>query len=239
MNQFRPTGFNVLPLVIKNLLIINALFFLAQNTLNSPSIDFSFENTFALHAFQSDLFKPWQLFTHMFLHGGLGHIFGNMLALWMFGSILENIWGPKQFLLFYFLCGIGAALIHLGILSFELMNATKYYHELITSGATQTDYAIEFMSRYKARVDVATLGASGAVFGILIAFVYLFPNTYIYLYFFIPLKAKWLGILYFSYELFFALRNSAGDNVARWAHVGGALVGFILVYIWKRNNRRF
>jgi membrane associated rhomboid family serine protease len=119
------------------------------------------------------------------------------------------------------------------------MNATKYYHELITSGATQTDYAIEFMSRYKARVDVATLGASGAVFGILIAFVYLFPNTYIYLYFFIPIKAKWLGILYFSYELFFALRNSAGDNVARWAHVGGALVGFILVYIWKRNNRRF
>jgi membrane associated rhomboid family serine protease len=97
MNQFRPTGFNVLPLVIKNLLIINALFFLAQNTLNGPSVDFSFENTFALHAFQSDLFKPWQLFTHMFLHGGLGHIFGNMLALWMFGAILENMWGPKMF----------------------------------------------------------------------------------------------------------------------------------------------
>lgn len=239
MNQFRPTGYNSLPEIIKNLLIINGLMFFAQNTFASPTSTFNFEDIFALHAFQSDLFKPWQLITHMFLHGDLGHIFGNMLALWMFGSILENIWGPKQFLLFYFLCGIGAALIHLGILSFELMDATKYYHELITSGATQSDYAIEFMSRYKARVDVATLGASGAVFGILIAFVYLFPNTYIYLYFFIPLKAKWLGILYFSYELFFALRNSAGDNVARWAHVGGAVVGFILVYIWKRNNRRF
>jgi membrane associated rhomboid family serine protease len=239
MNQFRPTGYKSLPEIIKNLLIINGLMFFAQNTFGGSTSSFNFEDIFALHAFQSDLFKPWQLITHMFLHGDLGHIFGNMLALWMFGSILENIWGPKQFLLFYFLCGIGAALIHLGILSFELMNATKYYHELITSGATQTDYAIEFMSRYKARVDVATLGASGAVFGILIAFVYLFPNTYIYLYFFIPLKAKWLGILYFSYELFFALRNSAGDNVARWAHVGGAVVGFILVYLWKRNNRRF
>jgi membrane associated rhomboid family serine protease len=239
MTQFSPTRFEVLPTIIKNLLIINGLMFLAQNTFAGPTSSFSFEDYFALHAWQSDLYKPWQLITHMFLHGDFSHILGNMFALWMFGSILENIWGPKQFLLFYFLCGIGAALIHLGILSFELMNATKYYHELITSGASQTDYAIEFMSRYKARVDVATLGASGAVFGILIAFVYLFPNTYIYLYFFIPLKAKWLGILYFSYELFFALRNSAGDNVARWAHVGGALVGFILVYIWKRNNRRF
>jgi membrane associated rhomboid family serine protease len=174
----------------------------------------------------------------MFLHGDLGHIFGNMLALWMFGSILENIWGPKQFLLFYFLCGVGAAIIHLGILSFEMMDATKYYHQLMLSGAHSAE-ATDFINLYKAKVDVATLGASGAVFGILIAFVYLFPNTYIYIYFFIPMKAKWLGILYFSYELFFALRNSAGDNVARWAHVGGAIVGFVLVYIWKKNNRRF
>ena len=239
MTQFRPSSYNSLPTIIKNLLIINGLMFLAQNTIAGPTSAFSFEDIFALHAFQSDLFRPWQLITHMFLHGDLGHIFGNMLALWMFGSILENIWGPKQFLLFYFLCGVGAAMIHLGILSFELMDATKYYHELITSGATQTADAIDFMARYKARVDVATLGASGAVFGILIAFVYLFPNTYIYIYFFIPMKAKWLGILYFSYELFFALKNSAGDNVARWAHVGGALVGFLLVYIWKKKNNRF
>ncbi len=238
MTQFRPTGFNVLPVVIKNLLIINGLFFLAQKSIGGPMSSFSFEDVLALHAFQSELFRPWQLITHMFLHGDLGHIFGNMLALWMFGAILENIWGPKQFLLFYFSCGVGAAMIHLGILSYELMDATKYYHQLIVSGASQTADAAEFMLRYKARVDVATLGASGAVFGILIAFVYLFPNTYIYIYFFIPMKAKWLGILYFSYELFFALRNSAGDNVARWAHVGGALVGFVLVYIWKRNNTR-
>jgi membrane associated rhomboid family serine protease len=95
-------------------------------------------------------------------------------------------------------------------------------------------------NNYNKTLNTATLGASGAVFGIIMAFVYLFPNTYIYIYFFFPIKAKWLGILYFSYELFFAVRNTAGDNVARWAHVGGAVVGFVLVYLWskkERNNR--
>ena len=219
MTQFRPTGFGVLPPVIKNLLIINALVFLAQNTLAGPAMSFSFEDTFALHAYQSSLFKPWQLITHMFMHGSFGHIFGNMLALWMFGAILENIWGPKQFLLFYFLCGLGAAFLHLVIMSYELMHATEMY--------------------FQSRVDIATLGASGAVFGILIAFVYLFPNTYIYIYFFLPMKAKWLGIIYFSFELYTALQNAPGDGVARWAHVGGAVIGFVLVFIWKKNNRRY
>jgi membrane associated rhomboid family serine protease len=219
MTQFRPTGFGVLPPVIKNLLIINALVFLAQNTLTSSAISFSIEDTFALHAYQSQFFKPWQLVTHMFMHGNFGHIFGNMLALWMFGAILENMWGPKQFILFYFLCGLGAAFLHLGIMSYELTKASGEY--------------------YQAMVDVATIGASGAVFGILIAFVYLFPNTYIYIYFFLPMKAKWLGILYFSYELFYAIEGQPGEGIARWAHVGGAVVGFILVYIWKRNNRRY
>lgn len=220
MTQFRPTGYNSLPTIIKNLLIINGLVFFAQYAFRGfvdpdthiPILD----NIFALHAFQSDLFKPWQLITHMFMHGDFAHIFGNMLALWMFGSILENIWGPKQFLLFYFLCGVGAALIHLGAFSFEIMNQLS-----------------------NASLDTPTMGASGAIFGVLIAFVYLFPNTYIYIYFFIPMKAKWLGILYFAYEFFNAVKNSAGDNVARWAHVGGALIGFILVFLWKKNNRRF
>jgi membrane associated rhomboid family serine protease len=219
MTQFRPTGFGVLPPVIKNLLIINALVFLAQNTLTGSAVSFSLEDTFALHAYQSELFKPWQLVTHMFMHGNFGHIFANMLGLWMFGAILENIWGPKQFIIFYFLCGLGAAFLHLGIMSYQLSHTNELY--------------------YQAMVDVATIGASGAIFGILIAFVYLFPNTYIYIYFFIPMKAKWLGILYFSYELFYAIQGQEGDGVARWAHVGGAIVGFVLVYIWKRDNRRY
>ena len=215
MTQFRPTRFEVLPTIIKNLLIINGLVFLAQNTFAGSTSSFSFEDYFALHAWQSDLYKPWQLITHMFLHGDFSHILGNMFALWMFGSILENVWGPKRFLLFYMLCGVGAAVIHLAILSYQLVPLTTQYDRLLNS---------------------ATLGASGAVFGILIAFVYLFPNTYIYIYFLFPVKAKWLGIAYFAFELYKGIENSAGDNVARWAHVGGALIGFILVYIWKKKG---
>lgn len=272
MTQFRPTRFEVLPTIIKNLLIINGLVFLAQNTFAGPTSTFSFEDYFALHAWQSDLYKPWQLITHMFLHGDFSHILGNMFALWMFGSILENVWGPKRFLLFYMLCGVGAAVIHLAILSYQLVPLTNEYERLLllsktnASGFTEAVYnyaarhripltqiladnkvslstpglapqLMELMTTYYNKtVGTATLGASGAVFGILIAFVYLFPNTYIYIYFLFPVKAKWLGILYFGFELFKGIQNAAGDNVARWAHVGGALIGFILVYIWKKKG---
>jgi membrane associated rhomboid family serine protease len=273
MTQFRPTRFEVLPTIIKNLLIINGLVFLAQNTFAGPTSAFSFEDYFALHAWQSSLYKPWQMITHMFLHGDFGHILGNMFALWMFGSILENVWGPKRFLLFYFLCGVGAAVIHLLILSYQLIPLTNEYEQLLRLSKSNapgfTDAVLAFskahdipltrilnenkvsldtpglapqlmdlISTYHNKIlSTATLGASGAVFGILIAFVYLFPNTYIYVYFLFPIKAKWLGILYFAFELYKAIQNSAGDNVARWAHVGGALVGFILVTIWKKSNR--
>ena len=121
MTEFRPSSFQILPMVVKNLLIINGLFFLAQNTLQGPTSSFSIENVLALHAWQSSLFKPWQLITHMFLHGDIWHIFGNMFALWMFGSVLENLWGSKRFLTFYIICGLGAALMHLFFLNWELM----------------------------------------------------------------------------------------------------------------------
>ena len=272
MTQFRPTRFEVLPTIIKNLLIINGLVFLAQNTFAGPTSTFSFEDYFALHAWQSDLYKPWQLITHMFLHGDFSHILGNMFALWMFGSILENVWGPKRFLLFYMLCGVGAAVIHLAILSYQLVPLTNEYERLLLLSKTNASGFTEAVYNYAARhripltqiladnkvslstpglapqlmdlmttyynktVGTATLGASGAVFGILIAFVYLFPNTYIYIYFLFPVKAKWLGILYFGFELFKGIQNAAGDNVARWAHVGGALIGFVFVYIWKKKG---
>jgi len=239
MTQFSPTRFEVLPTIIKNLLIINGLMFLAQNTFAGPTSSFSFEDYFALHAWQSDLYKPWQLITHMFLHGDFSHILGNMFALWMFGSILENVWGPKRFLLFYMLCGVGAAVIHLAILSYQLVPLTNEYERLLLLSKTNpgsVPQLMDFMTYYKKIMGTATLGASGAVFGILIAFVYLFPNTYIYIYFLFPVKAKWLGIAYFAFELYKGIENSAGDNVARWAHVGGAIIGFILVYIWKKKG---
>lgn len=231
MTEFRPGRFQILPTIVKNLIIINVLVFLAQNVFGN-ALGFSFNDVFALHTWQSDLFQPWQFITHLFMHGSLGHIFGNMLALWMFGSILENLWGPKRFLIFYLVCGLGAALCHMIVLYVENQHLLQEYNTL--SYAAQQTYRKAVFSR----IDEPTLGASGAVFGCLAAFGYLFPNTYIYLYFFVPIKAKWFVIMYAAFELINAIQNSAGDNVAHVAHLGGALVGFILVYFWNKNNRR-
>lgn len=274
MQQFRPSRFQVLPTIIKNLLIINILFFVAKKTI-AIQFDFSMENLFALHTWKSELFKPWQLLTHMFMHGDLGHIFGNMFALWMFGAILENLWGAQRFLTFYIICGLGAALLHLVILNVEINQLSNAYSNLVSQHAsgklTAVDAMLDFAKEnniglnpdaivylqsnpdnqaaagqllevltayYENTINTPTVGASGAVFGVLAAFVYLFPNTYIYLYFFIPVKAKWLGLFYFAYEIFFALRNSAGDNVARWAHIGGGLVGLLIVITWNKSNKK-
>ena len=277
MTEFRPSRFEILPTVVKNLLIINGLFFLAQNTLQGPMSSFSFENTLALHAWQSSLFKPWQLVTHMFLHGDIGHIFGNMFGLWMFGSVLENLWGSKRFLTFYLICGLGAALIHLLFLSWELTPIIKDYNVIFqmhaNGGEYQADAMINFITKYNIRfgdnsevinlmransgdaefmskmfqnlttfyqnyLNTSTIGASGSVSGVLAAFVYLFPNTYLYIYFLIPVKAKWIGFLYFGYEVFMGISNSAGDNVAHWAHVGGAIVGLLIVMTWNKTNKK-
>ncbi len=235
MTEFRPTRFQILPPVIKNLLIINGLVFLAQNTIGASSV-FNMENLFALHNWQSPLFKPWQLFTHIFMHGSFMHILGNMFALWMFGSVLENLWGQKRFLIFYFVCGLGAAVLHMFFLSYEFNSVSQKFLALQNDPSVPQYLVEQYRYALVEQLNTATIGASGAVFGILAAFVYLFPNTYIYLYFFVPVKAKWLGLLYFGYELFFAIRNTAGDNVARWAHIGGAVVGLILVIIWKKKN---
>ncbi|MFN4975051.1 MAG: rhomboid family intramembrane serine protease [Bacteroidota bacterium] len=274
MTQFRPSRFEILPVIVKNLLIINGLFFLAKFAFSGPDALIDLEETFALHAWQSSLFRPWQLITHMFLHGDFAHIFGNMFALWMFGSVLENVWGSKKFLTFYLVCGLGAALMHLLFLSYEFLPMMKAYQQMYMRQAEGGIVPIEEMrqfmithlsgnpehlrqlqnmgddpaisrqlfglltDKYQESLNMATVGASGAVFGVLAAFVYLFPNTYIYIYFLIPIKAKWLGILYFTYELFFAIQNSAGDNVARWAHVGGAIVGLLIVFTWNKKNRQ-
>lgn len=271
MTEFRPTSFQILPVVIKNLLIINVLVFLAQNTLGASGL-ISLEDLFGLHHVKSPLFQPWQIITHLFMHGSLMHLFGNMFALWMFGARLENLWGPKRFLTFYFLCGIGAALIQLASLWIqysELSNqfmAVKlhptpegmisFYHQF---GLDNRPQNVEVLQNYlnnpgsaissQPVIDIisqafyriighATIGASGAVFGILAAFIYLYPNTYIYLYFLFPVKTKWIGLIYFGSEIYAGIVNSAGDNIAHWAHIGGGLVGFLLVLTWNRKNRR-
>jgi membrane associated rhomboid family serine protease len=221
----------MIPPVIKNLIIINVLVFLAQNTFGETS-SFSMENLFALHDVRSVFFRPHQLITHLFMHGGLQHIFFNMFALWMFGSILENYWGPKRFLIFYMACGLGAAILHLFVLYSEM---TPVYQSIQQYPAEQQQ---EILNNPNAVVNSATLGASGAVFGCLAAFGYLFPNSLIYLYFFVPIKAKWFVLAYGAMELFLGVQNSAGDNVAHWAHIGGAIVGLLMVIYWKKTDRR-
>lgn len=215
------------PPVIKNLLIVNALAFFASTIFGDKVFDY-----FALHDIRSVYFKPHQLVTHMFLHGGFSHILFNMLAVWMFGSVLENLWGGKRFLIFYMLCGLGAAALHLGVLYMEMNDVVAKFNSLPAEQQQELLYNPNY------RLNQATVGASGAVFGCLAAFGYLFPNTLIYVYFFLPVKAKWFVIFYAALELWMGVQNSAGDNVAHWAHLGGALVGFLLVLYWNKNNRR-
>ena len=272
MQQFRPASFQVLPTIVKNILIINVLVFLAQNVFEQSSF-INIEDNFALHTWQSELFKPWQFVTHMFMHANMEHIFFNMFALWMFGSVLENVWGPKRFLIFYLVCGLGAALAHMIALYFgtqQLLESVaqlkqnfdeEHFQNFFTAFKLNnySDGALGLINAWQAhpgdpglasqaldltnrfvndRMNESTIGASGAVFGCLAAFGYLFPNTYLYIYFFVPVKAKWFVAGYAAVELFLALKNSAGDNVAHIAHLGGALFGFALVYFWNRKNRK-
>ena len=284
MQHFSPGRFEVLPPIIKNLLIINALVFLGQTTADMWGEGAWVSDFFALHNIQSPLFKPHQLVTHLFMHGDFFHLFFNMFALWMFGNILENLWGPKRFLIFYFLSGFGAAAMHMTVLSYEYSQLArdismlqylptpdrfgafveKYPRLLMLQFSEDTatglspknvgslladwvndpknsnyiDLALSYARGYESfSLNLPTVGASGAVFGALAAFGYLFPNTYIYIYFFFPLKAKWFVILYAGAELWMGLRNSGG-NVAHFAHLGGALIGFLLVYYWNKKDRK-
>jgi membrane associated rhomboid family serine protease len=283
MIELRPQRFQVLPLIVKNLIIINAIFLLLDTALERYGINLS--QYLGLHYWSSQFFAPWQLITHLFMHGNFGHLFFNMFALWMFGSIIENIWGPKRFLIFYFVCGLGAALCHLSVLGFEFGAIEKAFaiyqqnpavdqfaqfigqHVGNPSALGFTDLlrdwqgdpanpilrnqASLFIEQYlhggfepnsrsvfAGIMDQATVGASGAVFGVLFAYGFLFPNTELYIYFLFPIKAKYFVALYAAIELFSGFNNSAGDNVAHFAHLGGMLFAFILLKYWQRSNRQ-
>lgn len=270
MLDFGQGRYQSVPNVVKNLIIINVLVFLLQNALGRQGIDF--EGYFALHFWKSPEFRWWQMITHMFMHGSLTHIFLNMFALWMFGRILENVWGGKRFLIFYIVCGLGAAICHLGVLTYQFtpfLRALQHYQQhpnieefiyLANHYTIRVDNAFanqflelwrndpssaQFMGQsieiLKTHLNEATVGASGAVFGLLFAFGYLFPNTELLLLFPpMPIKAKWLVTIYAIFELFSGIQNSAGDNIAHFAHLGGMLFAFILLRIWNsRYKDRF
>ena len=229
MNNFRPGGFAVLPTVVKNLLIINVLFFLATMAAESVfRIDLA--DYLGLHYIEASDFQPYQLVTYMFMHGSFTHLFFNMFALWMFGNTLENIWGANRFLLFYFVCGIGAGLVQ------ELVQYIQYATTLQAYTSVNMGGHIIPMGDYLNLLK--TVGASGAVYGILLAFGMMFPNSTLYIYFAIPIKAKWFVLIYGVIELFSGLSGTA-DGVAHFAHLGGMLFGLILILYWKKKGNLY
>lgn len=245
--RYSPTGFGFLPPVVKNLLIINGLFFLATVVLgNAMNIDLT--DYLGLHYFVSPHFATYQFVTYMFMHGNFSHILFNMFALWMFGSLLEQVWGPKKFLIYYMITGIGAALIQLLVIYIQVHNIELSLTADQIAQVRETGFQIlqnnqnfgdPLMGKLNELYNMTTIGASGAVFGLLLAFGMLFPNSLIYLYFFIPIKAKWFVIIYGAIELFSGVYYT-GSNVAHFAHLGGMIFGFFLIIYWKKksNNHR-
>lgn len=277
--QIGTRGFSVLPLVVKNLLIINGLFFLATIALDS-AFRLDLYRIFGLHFFGATNFSPYQFVTYMFMHGSFTHLFFNMFALWMFGNVLENVWGPRRFLTYYFITGFGAAVIHyivvywqmlptlqaidlflqnptnaglqefvnsefFKISSLEIQNNFEVfrnqYNLLVTNNPQDALVsAINFMSQY--RLDFinapVVVGASGAVFGILLAFGMLFPNSLIYIFFAIPIKAKYFVMIYGALELYFGISGKGAGNVAHFAHLGGMIFGFLLIRYWQKKMKR-
>jgi membrane associated rhomboid family serine protease len=210
---YRPTGFggfSFFPPVIKNLLIINAAIFFVQivggrlsvgNGISLEEVIIKYFALIPIGKFSDASFYPWQLITYQFLHGGFSHILFNMFALWMFGMEIENNWGSKKFLFYYLLCGVGAGLFHL------------FLSPLIGGG------------------NAPTIGASGAIYGVLIAFGLIYPNRYIFLYFFIPVKAKYLITFFIILQILFV--GDMSSSIAYLAHLGGAFTGFLYIMFDK------
>ena len=271
--QFRPMRWQILPPVVKNLLIINGIMYLATVVVENK-FGLELAQYLGLHFPTSHFFQPYQFVTHLFMHGSMLHIFSNMFALWMFGNVLENVWGGKKFLIYYLVTGLGAAFIHTLFTWYEISQMQASI-DLFTAHANPVDFKL-LLTKYNGflsqddiaplndfitgwmgmpsnpqmiheaqlfaqdllvrKADIPTVGASGAVFGVLLAFGMLFPNTIIYIYFAIPMKAKWFVVLYGLFELYSGVQNTPGDNVAHFAHLGGMLFGYLLIKSWQRKS---
>lgn len=216
--------FTSLPPVIKNLLIINAVMLLVTFLAE----DFMYR-TFSLFFFESEFFKPYQFITHMFMHGGVLHLFFNMYSLVIFGVVLEHVWGSQKFFLYYMVTGLGAAALHSLVLWID-------YSSQVAAFEAGNQYALE---NIRVLLSTPTVGASGAVYGVLLAYGMLFPNNVLQLIFPpVALKAKWFVLIFGALELWLGISNTGG-NIAHFAHLGGMLFGFILIKYWKKNNRMY
>lgn len=220
----------MIPSVTRSLLLINILVYVAQWLFESSGV--SLVEYGGLHFFLASHFQLWQFATYMFMHGGFAHLFFNMFALWMFGSVIERTWGPQKFLFYYIACGIGAGLCQ------ELVQFGEFYftvQQQFPGSSLSETMTILGNSNLNGAL---TIGASGAVYAILLAFGMTFPNERIFIFPIpVPIKAKWLICGYVAFELFMAM-SSIGDGIAHMAHVGGMLFGFLLISYWRRHPER-
>lgn len=241
-------GFFGLPPVVKNLIMINVLMLLANYAAKSV-FHTDLVTILGMYFPKSEQFRPLQIVTHMFMHGGRDggfmHLFFNMFALYMFGGVLEKVWGPKRFLIYYFVCGLGAVVVHESVIAYEY---NKFVHLLnpdqlqivLNEGTAYLNegkvFSDETMQSLQLLLNTPTVGASGAIFGVLLAFGVLFPNTQLMLLFPpIPIRAKYFVIIYGAIELYLAF-TQPGSNIAHAAHLGGMLFGYLLILYWRKTT---
>lgn len=244
----------MLPEVTKYLLVINGLMYLATYVLSNTPLR-PFFDSLALYQPGTPDFHFWQILTSVFMHGSFLHLFSNMFSLWMFGAVIENIWGGRRFLVYYLVTAVGAGVLYLLVNQVEISIAAG---KLLAEGAPQSlltalrhtsDLNIandliaqagvpvngELISKYYWTAHAAVVGASGAVFGIILAFGMMFPNSKIYLYFAIPIKAKWFVIGYGIFEFVSGI-SGIQSGIAHFAHLGGMLFGYLMIRYWKKRG---
>ncbi|MFN8210679.1 MAG: rhomboid family intramembrane serine protease [Bacteroidales bacterium] len=238
-------GFFGMPPAVKNLVYINIIMFLAIWTARS-AFNIDLNRILGIYFYKSELFRPFQIITHMFMHATLLHLAMNMFALYMFGQILEQVWGPKRFLVYYLVTGLGAMIIHESVLAiqyYKLMGSMspEGLQEVLDNGLKYTlegkAYVDQYAGNLQSLLFTPTVGASGAVFGVLLAFGVLFPNTQLMLLFPpIPIKAKYFVAGYGLIELYLAV-TQPGSSIAHAAHIGGMIFGYLLIRYWRKTTR--
>lgn len=242
--QFNSNQFD-LPVVSKNLIMINVIIYLGKFA--AESLGYNVSNLFAMFYPSSAFFQPWQLFTHVFMHGDFMHLGFNMLGIWIFGPKLEQLWGRKRFLEFYMVSAVGSFFLHFAIVYFQVLpllaeldlemvqHVAAEGRNIMLSGKIYIDPLVQELNL---NYNIPMLGASGAIFGLLAGFAYLFPNTEFQLLFIpFPLKSKHIALGYAGFELFSGV-SGISPGIAHFAHLGGALFGFLLVKYWNKTNRK-
>lgn len=270
MNGYQTSPFSMPP-VVKNLIMINILMLVATYVLRNLGIDLT--EKLGLHYPGSEHFRPYQFVTHLFMHGDIFHLLFNMFALFMFGKVLEMVWGPRRFLVYFFVTGLGAAALHSFVTYLEISSLQKSVAAFVNTPSPELlasfvkahlgrpaawvsdlvnnwgdapnnpqyiQQSVDLVQRVLAeKIDIPTVGASGAIFGVLLGFGYLFPNTELMLLFPpVPIKAKYFVMGYGAIELYLGITES-NSNVAHFAHLGGMLFGFILLKYWSKHSQKF